>query len=72
MKEKLRPRSAIGGEFLFKVQWAVQTMNFSEVLITIASAILLGALFWVTLGTPPAEEQFSVGSKYSLARGFKP
>ena len=46
-------------------------MNFSEVAITIVSAILLGALFW-PMGTPPAEEQFSVTSRHSLERGFKP
>jgi hypothetical protein len=46
-------------------------MNFSEVAITIVSAVLLGALFWATMG-PPAEEHFSVAGKYSLERGFKP
>ena len=38
-------------------------MNFSEVAITIVSAILLGALFW-PMGTPPAEEQFSVANEH--------
>ena len=47
-------------------------MNFSEVAITIFAAILLGVLFWATMGSPPAEEQFSVASKHSLERGFKP
>jgi hypothetical protein len=47
-------------------------MSFSEVAVTIFSAILLGFLFWATMGSPPAEEQFSVASKHSLERGFKP
>ena len=47
-------------------------MNFSEVAITIFAAILLGILFWVIMGSPPAEEQFSVTSRHSLERGFKP
>ena len=38
-------------------------MNLSEVAITIVSAILLRALFW-PMGTPPAEEQFSLASKH--------
>jgi hypothetical protein len=47
-------------------------MNFSEVAITIFAAILLGILFWAMMGSPPAQEQFSVASKHSLERGFKP
>jgi len=47
-------------------------MSFGEVTITIFSAILLGALFWATIGNPPMEEQFSVASRHSLERGFKP
>jgi hypothetical protein len=47
-------------------------MNFNEVAITIVSAILLGALFWATMGIPPTEEQFSVATKHSLERGLKP
>jgi hypothetical protein len=47
-------------------------MNLNEVAITIVSAMLLGALFWATMGTPPAEEQFSVTAKHSLERGLKP
>jgi hypothetical protein len=47
-------------------------MSFSEVAITIVSAILLGGLFWATMGSPPAEQKFSVASKRSLERVFKP
>jgi hypothetical protein len=32
----------------------------------------LGILFWATMGSPPVEEQFSVASRHSLERGFKP
>ena len=46
-------------------------MNFCEIAITIVSAVLLGALFWATTGSPPAQEQFSVASKH-VERGFKP
>jgi hypothetical protein len=47
-------------------------MYFSEVAVMIFSAILLSALFWVAMGNPPMEEQFSVASRHSLERGFKP
>ena len=47
-------------------------MYFSEIAIMIFSATLLGILFWATIGPPLAEEQFSVASKHSLERGFKP
>jgi len=46
-------------------------MNFSEIAIMIFSAVLLGALFWATMGSPPAQEQFSVASKHH-EREFKP
>jgi hypothetical protein len=45
-------------------------MSFSEFAITIFAATLLGLLYWVTMGSPPAEEQFSVASKHSFERGF--
>jgi len=47
-----------------------EPMNSNEVAITIVAAALLGILFWATLGSPPADEQFSVASKHS--REFKP
>ena len=47
-------------------------MSFSEVAITIVSAILLGFLFWATMGSPPMEEQFSVASRHSLEHWLKP
>jgi hypothetical protein len=58
--------------FHLKLQWAFEPMNLNEVAITIVAATLLGILFWTTLGSPPAEEQFSVASRHSLERGFKP
>ena len=47
-------------------------MNFSEVVITIFAAILLGVLFWVTMGSPPAEEQFSVARRFDIGAGLWP
>jgi len=72
---KADPRSSLLEDFLHG--WhdhsrRPRAMNFSEVAITIFAAILLGVLFWATMGSPPAEEQFSVASKHSFQRGFKP
>jgi hypothetical protein len=47
-------------------------MYFSEVAIMIFSATLLGILFWAAMGNPPMEEQFSLASRHSFERGFKP